>query len=159
MGYSIYWTPKKLTEEQVPDQFWKDCEKVLDKIISKGIILATPDGTEVLDSGHKIINYWKPEPEENRAPGLGFNGFVERACESFCLVFDGEWSYCKTAREPYDLAVKCILMLAEKYDLLEYEAGNHLGGNGDKCAWSFDGDEKDPEYIEANNLMIEMELI
>ena len=37
MGYSIYWTPKKLTEEQVPDQFWKDCEKVLDKIISKGI--------------------------------------------------------------------------------------------------------------------------
>jgi hypothetical protein len=150
MGYSIYWTPKKLTEEQVPDQFWKDCEKVLDKIISKGIILATPDGTEVLDSGHKIINYW--EPEENKAPGLGFNGFVERGCESFCLVFDGEWNFCKTRREPYDLAVKCILMLADKYDLLE-------NSDVDNRTWSFDGNEKDPEYIEANNLMIEMELI
>lgn len=150
MGYSIYWTPKKLTEEQVPDQFWKDCEKVLDKIISKGIILATPDGTEVLDSGHKIINYW--EPEENKAPGLGFNGFVDRACESFCLVFDGEWNFCKTRREPYDLAVKCILMLADKYNLLE-------NSDVDNRTWSFDGNEKDPEYIEANNLMIEMELI
>ena len=148
MGYSVYWTPKKLTEEQIPDQFWNDAEKVLDKIISKGITLATPDGTEVLDSGHKIINYW--EPEENRAPGLCFNGFLDQGCETFALVFDGEWNCCKTAREPYDLAVKCILMLAEKYDLLEYET---------KCAWSFDGDEKDPEYIEANNLMIEMELI
>ncbi len=150
MGYSIYWTPKKLTEEQIPAQFWNDCEKVLDKIISKGIILATPDGTEVLDSGHKIINYW--EPEENKAPGLGFNGFVERACESFCLVFDGEWNFCKTRREPYDLAVKCILMLADKYDLLE-------NSDVDNRTWSFDGDEKDPEYIEANNLMIEMEMI
>lgn len=150
MGYSIYWTPKKLTEEQIPDQFWKDCEKVLDKIISKGVILATPDGTEVLDSGHKIINYW--EPEENKAPGLGFNGFVDRACESFCLVFDGEWNFCKTRREPYDLAVKCILMLADKYNLLE-------NSDVDNRTWSFDGNEKDPEYIEANNLMIEMELI
>lgn len=151
MGYSIYWTPKKLTEEQVPDQFWKDCEKVLDKIISKGITLATPDGTEVLDSGHKIINYW--EPEENRAPGLCFNGFLDRGCETFALVFDGEWNCCKTAREPYDLAVKCILMLAEKYDLLEKE------DDREGRIWAFDGDEKDPEYIEANNLMIEMELI
>lgn len=150
MGYSIYWTPKELTEEQIPAQFWKDCEKVLDKIISKGIILATPDGTEVLDSGHKIINYW--EPEENRAPGLCFNGFLDRGCESFCLVFDGEWNFCKTRREPYDLAVKCILMLADKYDLLD-------NSDVDNRTWSFDGDEKDPEYIEANNLMIEMELI
>jgi len=157
MGYTNYWTPKKLTEEQIPAQFWDDAEKVLDKIISKGVILASPDGTEVIDCGHKIINYW--EPEENRAPGLCFNGFLDRGCETFALVFDGEWNCCKTAREPYDLAVKCILMLADKYDLLEYEAGNHLGGDGDKCSWSFDGDEKDPEYIEANNLMIEMELI
>lgn len=149
MGYSIYWTPKKLTEEQIPAQFWNDCEKVLDKIISKGIILATPDGTEVLDLD-KIINYW--EPEENRAPGLCFNGFLDRGCETFALVFDGEWNSCKTRREPYDLAVKCILMLADKYDLLE-------NSDVDKCAWSFDGDEKDPEYIEANNLMLELQLV
>lgn len=150
MGYTNYWQTKELTEEQIPAQFWKDCEKVLDKIISKGIILATPDGTEVLDSGHKIINYW--EPEENRAPGLCFNGFLDRGCESFCLFFDGEWNFCKTRREPYDLAVKCILMLADKYDLLE-------NSDVDNRTWSFDGNEKDPEYIEANNLMIEMELI
>lgn len=134
----------------MPAQFWDDAEKVLDKIISKGIILASPDGTEVLDLD-KIINYW--EPEENRAPGLCFNGFLDRGCETFALVFDGEWNCCKTAREPYDLAVKCILMLAEKYDLLEKEDSR------EGRIWAFDGDEKDPEYIEANNLMIEMELI
>lgn len=151
MGYTNYWTPKKLTEEQIPDQFWDDAEKVLDKIISKGIILASPDGTEVIDCGHKIINYL--EPEENRSPGVCFNGFLDRGCETFALVFDGEWNCCKTAREPYDLAVKCILMLAEKYDLLEKEDSR------EGRIWAFDGDEKDPEYIDANNLMIEMELI
>lgn len=135
----------------MPAQFWDDAEKVLDKIISKGIILASPDGTEVIDCGHKIINYW--EPEENRAPGLCFNGFLDRGCETFALVFDGEWNCCKTAREPYDLAVKCILMLAEKYDLLEKEDSR------EGRIWAFDGDEKDSEYIDANNLMIEMELI
>ena len=151
MGYTNYWTPKKLKEEQIPAQFWDDAEKVLDKIISKGVILASPDGTEVIDCGHKIINYL--EPEENRSPGLCFNGFLDRGCETFALVFDGEWNCCKTAREPYDLAVKCILMLAEKYDLLEKEDSR------EGRIWAFDGDEKDPEYIDANNLMIEMELI
>ena len=151
MGYTVYWTPKKLTEEQIPNQFWDDAEKVLDKIISRGVILAGPDGTEVIDCGHKIINYW--EPEENRSPGLCFNGFLDRGCETFALVFDGEWNCCKTAREPYDLAVKCILMLAEKYDLLEKEDSR------EGRIWAFDGDEKDSEYIDANNLMIEMEMI
>lgn len=151
MGYTNYWTPKKLTEEQVPDQFWDDAEKVLDKIISKGVILASPDGTEAIDCGHKIINYL--EPEENRSPGLCFNGFLDRGCETFALVFDGELNCCKTAREPYDLAVKCILMLAEKYDLLEKEDSR------EGRIWAFDGDEKDSEYIDANNLMIEMEMI
>lgn len=135
----------------MPDQFWDDAEKVLDKIISKGVILASPDGTEVIDCGHKIINYL--EPEENRSPGLCFNGFLDRGCETFALVFDGEWNCCKTAREPYDLAVKCILMLAEKYDLLEKEDSR------EGRIWAFDGDEKDSEYIDANNLMIEMEMI
>jgi len=93
------------------------------------------------------------EPEENRSPGLCFNGFLDRGCETFALVFDGEWNCCKTAREPYDLAVKCILMLAEKYDLLEKEDSR------EGRIWAFDGDEKDSEYIDANNLMIEMEMI
>ena len=135
----------------MPAQFWDDAEKVLDKIFSKGVILASPEGTEVIDCGHKIINYL--EPEENRSPGLCFNGFLDRGCETFALVFDGEWNCCKTAREPYDLAVKCILMLAEKYDLLEKEDSR------EGRIWAFDGDEKDPEYIDANNLMIEMEMI
>lgn len=157
MGYSVYWTPKKLTEEQIPAQFWDDCEKVLDKIISKGVILANPDGTEVINCGEKIVNYL--EPTENGAPGIVFNGFLDNSHESFCLIFDGEWNFCKTNRKPYDLAVKCILMLADKYGLLESEAGNHLNGDGDKCTWVCDGAENEPEYINAQHLMIEMELI
>ena len=139
MGYTNYWTVKKLTREQIPDQFFNDVEKVLDAVISEGIVLATPDGTEPFDSSHDIIKYWK---SDNNIPGLCFNGFREKASESFHFIFDDNWSCCKTARDEYDLAVKCVLMLAEKYDLLyQYIDDNKV--------WSFDGDEKDEEYIKA----------
>ena len=154
MGYTVYFTAKKLKENEIPEQFWKDAEEILDKVISKGVILATPGGEEILDSGHKIINY--TEPKEDSVPELVFNGYddpegEDLSHESFDLRFDGEWNFCKTARKPYDLAVKCILMLADKYGLLQPD--NH------GVTWSFDGDETDEEYLVAHDLMLDLKLI
>lgn len=154
MGYTNYWNTKKLTEDQIPAAFWDDCEKALDKVIESGVKLADGMGENLFKNGHEIINYTDPAEQY---PAIFLNGYndpegEDEHYETFCLVFDGSWSFCKTARCPYDLAVKCILMLADKYNLLE-------NSDVDNRTWSFDGNEKDPEYIEANNLMIEMELI
>lgn len=146
MGYTNYWVPKKLNEEQVPEQFWKDAIKVLDKVLERGVKLADGNGDFEFKSGYDLVNY--TVMSDNEIPSIVFNGLGENSCETFCLRFDGELECCKTRREPYDLAVKCILMLAGKYGLLKESEG-----------WSFDGAEIEEEYINANNLMMELELI
>lgn len=150
MGYTNYWTPKNLTENEVPARFWDDVEKVLDKIIESGVALADSMGETEMTSGYEIVNY--REPEDNIPPSITFNGLGEDGCETFDLIFDGIWNCCKTRREPYDIAVKCVLMLASKYDLL---ATDENGEDG----WSFDGGEQDIEYVNASNLLLELELI
>ena len=143
MGYTNYWTPKDLKPGEIPNQFWEEAEKVLGKVISKGVILANGNGTEVITDPKKIVD---------REHGtIIFNGYEDLSHETFALEFPGDWNFCKTARKPYDLAVKTILMLADRYGLLEAEHGHDT--------WSWDGDETDTEYINAHNLMLELELI
>lgn len=150
MGYTNYWLPKKLKENEVPAQFWKDAEEILDIIISKGVILATGDGEKKLETGHDIIN--QTTMTDNEYPSIVFNGYCyghggdDESYETFGLTFDGTWNFCKTARLPYDLAVKCILMLAEKYDLLAVD-------KDDGTKWSFDGNDEDEEYKAASEIM------
>ena len=144
MGYTNYWTPKSLQPNEIPAQFWDEAEQILGKIISKGVILANGNGTVVITDPKQIVD---------REHGtITLNGFEDLSHETFGLEFPGDWNFCKTARKPYDIAVKCILMLAQKYDLLEPETPGDTG-------WSWDGDEQDTEYINAHNLMVELELI
>lgn len=143
MGYTNYYTPKKIMENEIPEQFWNDAEKVLDAIIDKGIALTDWNGDEVFESGHDVIN--ATLMSDNEYPSIVFNGYEEESCENFNLCFDGEWECTKTNYHPYDLAVKCILILAEKYDLLQ--------------EWSFDGDKSDEEYTNAEDLLKELKLI
>lgn len=149
MGYTNYWSPKKLTKEQVPAQFWEDSEKVLDMIIDKGVKLATGDGEELLKSGKEIIEK-SNNGEGQTYPAIYLNGYAkgeeDESYETFGLVFDGEWNFCKTAREPYDLAVKCILMLAEQYGLLEKM-------EVEEKVWDFDGDTDEEEYTNASEII------
>ncbi len=144
MGYTAYWTPKSLQPNEIPERFWDEAEQVLGKIISKGVVLANGNGTKVITDPKQIVD---------REHGtIIFNGFGDLSHETFGLEFAGDWNFCKTVRKPYDIAVKCILLLAQKHGLLEPEKPGDTG-------WSWDGDEKDTEYINAYNLMLELELI
>lgn len=135
----------------MPAQFWKDAEEILDIIISKGVILANVDGQYVLSTGKEIIKESNNE-EGQEYPAIYFNGYRhgpddrDESYETFGLVFDGTWNFCKTARLPYDIAVKCILMLAEEYDLLKED-------KDDGTKWSFDGNNREQEYIDAAEIM------
>lgn len=47
---------------------------------------------------------------------IAFNGIEEDAHETFVLTKDGPaFSFCKTARKPYDIAVVALLILANHY--------------------------------------------
>ena len=151
MGYTNYWLPKKLNKDEIPAQFWKEAEEILDIIISKGVILATGDGENRLNTGHDIIAS-SNDQKGQEYPAIYFNGYrhgqdgEDESYETFGLVFDGDWNFCKTARLPYDLAVKCILMLAEDYDLLAVD-------KDDGSKWSFDGNVDEEEYVAAAEIM------
>ncbi len=159
MGYTNYWQAKKLSEDQIPDGFWNDCEKALDKVIASGVKLADGHGEKLYKNGHDIINDTVMTDDEY--PSIYINGYrdpegEDHSYETFGLEFNGEWNFCKTAREPYDLAVKVILMLAQKYNLLADKSEDDISGED---FWSFDGDENDEEYIRAYNLLIGLKLI
>lgn len=143
MGYTNYYTPKQFQIDQVPAQFWHDTIKVLDKIIEQGVQLADWNGNELFNSGFEIVNATLMSDEKN--PSICFNGYGEKSYETFDLRFNGKNEFCKTGRCDYDLAVKCVLILAEKYELLEQ--------------WDFDGEKEDEEYQDAYNLLKELKLI
>ena len=147
MGYTNYWSPKKLSDDQIPDGFWDDSIAVLDAVLRKGIRLGDGVGENEYKSGKEIVN--ATTMTDHEYPSIVFNGLAElqEDYETFALTFDGVWNFCKTAHEPYDVAVKCILILAKEYNLLE---NNKDLGEGD---FSWDGDEDDPEYLEAMEII------
>ena len=110
MGYSHYWTrPPKLPPVEFAVAV-ADCRNLLPKL---GVPLAGPRGTG------------PPECDVDR---VMFNGVGTSGCETFA-VFQHEpprrpsaqiFSYCKTARRPYDLAVQCALII------LKHHLGDHL---------------------------------
>lgn len=129
----------------MPEQFWKDVAKALDGVLSTGVRLGDWEGKNERKSGLEIVNATLMIDGKN--PSFVFNGLSElqEDYESFVLCFDGTWNFCKTARMPYDLAVKCVLILAKKYDLL--------------IQWSFDGDCDEKEYTDAEELLVKLNLL
>ena len=98
MGYSHYWRmdkPLKVTKEQ------------------RNLI------GEVLKENHALLAGWggdKGTKPVFTAKELSFNGIEDEAHETFRVEFEKQegFSFCKTARKPYDLAVcKILLVLAQ----------------------------------------------
>lgn len=145
MGYTNYWAPKTFKENEVPEQFWKDVTKALDGVLSAGVRIGDWYGQNERKSGSEIVNTTLMSDKEH--PSIVFNGLEElqEDYESFIFCLDGTWNFCKTARMPYDLAVKCVLILAKKYDLL--------------VQWSFDGDCDEKEYTDAEELLVKLNLL
>ncbi|KAJ6019690.1 hypothetical protein N7522_001757 [Penicillium canescens] len=63
--------------------------------------------------------------------GIGLNGIGDDGHETFRLCKPGEWSFCKTARKPYDIVVSCIILRAWK--LAPLHIG--VGSDGDYDDW------------------------
>ena len=124
MGYTHYWTTR---ENAFMPHLWTaavdDCAEVIALAIEAGIELAGWDG-----NGAPVAN----------GVEIGFNGKGDEAYESFVVSRQSEkragrdfaFSFCKTARKPYDVAVTACLVVLKR----------HLG---DSFRVSSDGDVSD----------------
>jgi hypothetical protein len=113
MGYTNYWTPNKAK---------------LDKMV------AFPQ--EVIDQVKAVKEKFNEEVLTKKRNEEFVEGRIEKNCISISgpcegFVFDlmpdpitkdrigiDSWHFCKTAREPYDAVIKCILMILTEHGLL-----------------------------------------
>jgi hypothetical protein len=72
-------------------------------------------------------------PPEITDKHIVFNGTGDDGHETFILCFgQQEWSFCKTARKPYDVLVVTVLMFCECYAPGAWDIGSD--GNNDDWA-------------------------
>lgn len=113
MGYTNYWTPNKeklnkltVFPQEVLDQIKAVKEKFNEEVLTK----------------KRNVDFVEGKIEKDSI-------FISGSCE--CFVFDlckdvntgdrigvDSWTFCKTAREPYDAVIKCILMVLTAHGLL-----------------------------------------
>jgi hypothetical protein len=104
MGYTHYWQQSK---DFTPDQWsviCKDTRKIITHCGKQGIALQ--------------VEYDDTRPPAVKKSEIQFNGAGDDGHETFYVPFspsdaDKEFSFCKTAQKPYDLAVcLCLLRIA-----------------------------------------------
>jgi hypothetical protein len=103
---------------------------------------------EMLDNMDKVVTKYRSilqrEYDDKRDPIVSkdkvwFNGIEDEGCETFALDFPGE-DFCKTKRQPYDIAVcECLLIAKAHY-------GSHMDLSSDGF-WGSELDENWPEAI------------
>lgn len=113
MGYTHYYYQKKSIPQKKWEKIAVDCMKVFEFCEDNGIkIVYEYDNdvqSEVSDTkirfngfgneGHETFSIWKDKPEESVNT----------------LGTDEYFSFCKTARKPYDLAVGLVLLVVKKH--------------------------------------------
>lgn len=102
MGYTHYWSKKESITEKKWDKFLVDFNKVLPQFID--LLQKFKDPKSEWDDSLVVTSQM-----------VCLNGIGENGHETFCM--DKEimsFSFCKTARKPYDLAVMCALIIAKK---------------------------------------------
>ena len=116
MGYTNYWTPKKVSAKKFKE-FSDMCKKLHDNLPETTDIAGGYYADNVIKIGEGMGEGGKPEFTKDT---VRFNGVGELSHETFSIVLnDNEWNFCKTARKPYDLLVcSCLLASAE---ILGYE--------------------------------------
>jgi hypothetical protein len=126
MGYTNYWTKSRKQ---------KFSPTVLGRVNK---ILATYE----FQSGEELVKgFFNKDTKPTVTPTLiHFNVNKEDSGEDFYIDFkEGDSEYCKTDREPYDAAVKAVLMVLQSAGYLE--------------EWHFDGDHDEDEYKDAVKLL------
>ena len=126
MGYTNYWT--KNSKKKIAPAIIGQVNKIL--------------ATFEQQSGEQVV---KGFFHKDKAPTvtdtlIHFNVNKEDSGEDFYIdLIDGDSEFCKTDREPYDSAVKAVLMILQ--------SAGHLD------EWHFDGDHDEDEYKDAVKLL------
>lgn len=131
MGYTRYWSR---TDVPMGDNFIAEVNSILIDCAKKGIAIRNWDGKN------------RPEISKDRIV-LNGNADYGLAHESFVIDNnESDFKFCKTARKPYDYAVREILRVAEKYCLVTnvsddgdneeiYSDEEYLLGLNDRSNW------------------------
>lgn len=126
MGYTNYWT--KSNKKRISPAIIGQVNKIL--------------ATYEQQSGEKVV---KGFFDKDKAPTVSptlihFNVNKEDSGEDFYLdLTDGNSEFCKTGREPYDAAVKAVLMVLQRAGYVK--------------DWDFDGSMSEDEYSNAKKLL------
>lgn len=118
MGYTHYWNLKKKPSNY--KEGWLNVQLDIQKILrvkSNDIILRGGDGSGSPEFTNEFIC---------------FNGDGSKGLDHETFYFDGvtDFSFCKTARKPYDLIV-CLILISLKNNI----EGFDFSSDGDKDEW------------------------
>lgn len=103
MGYTHYWKPKH-TITEFSDKDWQSLREVAKKVFTK----CTNRGISIVFD----CDISKSRPHINKNY-IGFNGLGNLGHETFILQKRiTNFTFCKTARKPYDIAVIAVLIYA-----------------------------------------------
>lgn len=103
MGYTRYWSR---TNKPITEEFIEEVNEILKDCARKGIAIRDYDGIRKPTVSLECIAF-----NGNGKEGLDHESFVIDNNES-------DFEFCKTARKPYDYAVRKVLRLAEKHGLV-----------------------------------------
>ena len=126
MGYTNYWTKNN------KKRFSPGIIGLVNKVLY----------TYEQQSGEKLVKgFFHKDQAPTVSPTLiHFNVNKEDSGEDFYIdLKDGDSEFCKTDREPYDAAVKAVLMVLQSAGYLK--------------KWDFDGTFSDDEYSDAKKLL------
>ena len=126
MGYTNYWT--KHSKKKIAPAIIGQVNKIL--------------ATFEQQSGERLVGgfFHRDKTPTVTDTLICFNVNKEDSGEDFYIDFkDGDSEFCKTGREPYDMAVKAVLMVLQSAGYLE--------------EWHFDGDHDEDEYKDAVKLL------
>ena len=103
MGFTRYWTR---TTKPITEEFIEEVNEILKDCARKGIAIRDYDGIRKPTVSLECVAF-----NGNGKEGLNHESFVIDNNES-------DFEFCKTARKPYDYAVREVLKLAEKEGLV-----------------------------------------
>ena len=106
MGYTRYWTR---TEKPMTEDFLEAVREVLEDCKKRGIKICNWDGHGEPQVTADLVALNGEEREDGN----------DLSHESFVLNNEAEWTFCKTARKPYDYAVRKILKIAKDYGIVK----------------------------------------
>ena len=119
MGYTHYWTLKKSSAKKFKD-FSDTCKILHDNLPEKSNTAGGYFADEKISIGDWDGHLGLGKAPEFSKDLVNFNGVGELQHETFNIEFDQNgWSFCKTARKPYDLLV-CACLLAAS-NILGYD--------------------------------------